>query len=249
MSPIDTDVSAPPPLLRSSSSSTQFSPLTPGSATTIASALDLTTDSKDEHDVDEHDVSDRRSILLSPTTVSFWKRRPYHHHQHAGNLRVLLVDDNEVNLQVLTKVLKIHMADVFQHLDTVVSGESAIEKLQQDTYDMILMDIDMPGLNGVEATHWIRRGHQQQQLLQDDDEPDLDTVLVQNRRIPIVAVTTNMSLEWKKAYLKVGMVSQFQTRARAFFFRLTMFADFYGIPLYRMAVFRNLSHLTFSDIH
>lgn len=214
MSPIDTDVSAPPPLLRSSSSSTQFSPLTPGSATTIASALGLPIDSKDEEDADEDDVSNRRSILLSPTTMSFWKRHPY----HAGNLRVLLVDDNEVNLQVLTKVLKIHMADVFQHLDTVVSGESAIEKLQQDTYDMILMDIDMPGLNGVEATHWIRRGHQQQQQQQDDDgEPDLDTVLAQNRRIPIVAVTTNMSLEWKKAYLKVGMVSQFQTRARGIF--------------------------------
>ncbi|KAI8333594.1 CheY-like superfamily [Chlamydoabsidia padenii] len=199
MSPIDTDVSTPPPLLRSNSSSTQFSPLTPGSA--IASALDLPTIAKNE---DSNNTHPRRSILLlkSPTspTATFWKRSPYFYPTSAGNLRVLLVDDNEVNLQVLTKVLKIHMADVFHQLDTVISAESAIEKLQQDTYDMILMDIDMPGLNGVEATSWIRRGHQQEQ-----QDHDLDIVLSQNRRIPIVAVTTNISLEWKKAYLKVGM--------------------------------------------
>ncbi|ORZ22031.1 CheY-like superfamily [Absidia repens] len=96
------------------------------------------------------------------------------------------------------------MADVFQQMDMVSSGECAIEKLQQQTYDLILMDIDMPGLNGIEATTWIRHGHQPEQH-HHLEKHQLETVLLQNRRTPIVAVTTNMSLEWKKTYLKVGM--------------------------------------------
>ncbi|KAI8081593.1 CheY-like superfamily [Halteromyces radiatus] len=95
------------------------------------------------------------------------------------------------------------MADIFQHMDMASSGEDAIEKLRQQFYDMILMDIDMPGLNGIDAASWIRRGHQQQQ---EQQQQQLAFVLTQNRYIPIVAVTTNMSMEWKKAYLKVGMV-------------------------------------------
>lgn len=176
----------------------------------------------------------RRTLLLpkSPTSPTCWKRPHYFNYTaplspslvsdtydlslegisskpSTSNLRVLLVDDNDINLQVLAKALKRHMADVFEFMDMVSSGEGAIEKLKQKAYDLILMDIDMPGLNGIDAATWIRRGHhlQDQQLQLELDQYHLDHVLIQNRRAPIVAVTTNMSMEWKKAYLKVGMVS------------------------------------------
>ncbi|SAM02702.1 hypothetical protein [Absidia glauca] len=174
----------------------------------------------------------RRTMLLpkSPTSPTCWKRPHYFNYTaplspsivmdacnnglegisskpSTSNLRVLLVDDNDINLQVLAKALKRHMADIFEFMDMVSSGEGAIEKLKQTAYDLILMDIDMPGLNGIDAATWIRRGHhlQDQQLQLELDQYHLDHVLTQNRRAPIVAVTTNMSMEWKKAYLKVGM--------------------------------------------
>ncbi|CAO3587432.1 unnamed protein product [Absidia cylindrospora] len=233
MCPIDTGISTPSPtLLSSTSSSRHTSPLTPGSclANTVTTAA---TDSTTSFTSNSNSLSlttslsnqslVRRTLLLpkSPTSPTFWKRQHYFQYSKptsptdstmddssnstnsTSNLRVLLVDDNDINLKVLEKALKLHMADIFEYMDMVSSGECAIEKLRQQAYDLILMDIDMPGLNGVDAASWIRRGHQLQE--QRFENYSLDTVLIQNRRAPIVAVTTNMSLEWKKTYLKVGM--------------------------------------------
>jgi CheY-like chemotaxis protein len=262
MSPIDTDLAEPPPLLRSASSLTQFSPLTPGSGPTTANldspSSPTATSSPTMLSITASSLPYRRSMFSpkSPTSPTFWKRFSHYHHATPTSptsttsnthLRVLLVDDNEVNLQVLAKALKVHMADVFHHIDMVSSGKDAIEKLQQQSYDLILMDIDMPELNGIEATSWIRHGHQQQQQQQHKhlEKHQLKTVLAQNRRTPIVAVTTNMSLEWKKAYLKVGMVS-------FFFFLLFILYILILISFFfffRMAVYRNQSLHIFFDIH
>ncbi|CAO3632997.1 unnamed protein product [Cunninghamella blakesleeana] len=143
----------------------------------------------------------RRTLLIpkSPTSPTILKR-PYIYHSSINNnsnhLRVLLVDDNEINLQILARALNSHMANVFRYMDLVESGEKAIEKLQQNIYDLILMDIDMPNLNGIDTASFIRSGQK---------KGSLTPVLYQNRHVPIVAVTTNISLEWKKTYLKVGM--------------------------------------------
>ncbi|ORX48598.1 CheY-like protein [Hesseltinella vesiculosa] len=156
----------------------------------------------------------RRLSLKSPIptfSAAAWRRHLYP--LKYGSLRVLVVDDNDINLQILAKALKIHMSDIFQYIDLVPSGHKAIEQLQLHTYDLILMDIDMPGLNGLEATSWIRRGHltplasspEDDVVSLSDNDTSLLPVLIQNRRVPIVAVTTNMTMDWKKRFLRAGM--------------------------------------------
>ncbi|KAG0764670.1 hypothetical protein G6F62_008002 [Rhizopus arrhizus] len=84
------------------------------------------------------------------------------------------------------------MSDVFQQIEVVKSGVKALEVLRCRPFDLVLMDIDMPILNGVETTRHIRS----------TTESD---ILLHNRNIPIVAVTTNDSDEWRQLYTKVGM--------------------------------------------
>lgn len=68
------------------------------------------------------------------------------------HLNVLIVDDNKINILVLTKILEqLGIAS-----DNAEDGEEAIEKVQHNTYQLILMDIHMPIINGYEATEIIR---------------------------------------------------------------------------------------------
>jgi len=66
--------------------------------------------------------------------------------------RILAVDDNIVNIKVLSQYL------IKQDYEVIIaeSGEEAIEKFQSETPDIILMDIMMPGMNGLEATAKIK---------------------------------------------------------------------------------------------
>lgn len=84
------------------------------------------------------------------------------------NISVLVAEDNMVNQFMLSKILKDWQVDV----DMVDNGRKAIEKLKLKDYDIILMDIHMPELNGYEATKTIRV---------DFDEP--------KRSIPIISLS------------------------------------------------------------
>ena len=66
--------------------------------------------------------------------------------------RVLLIDDNEVNLMVATNLLKLYGIQV----DTSTSGEQGIAKLKQTAYDIIFVDHIMPGMDGVDTVRAIR---------------------------------------------------------------------------------------------
>jgi two-component system sensor histidine kinase BarA len=68
------------------------------------------------------------------------------------SLMVLVVDDNEINLRLAEIVLKKNNYDV----TTVCSGEDSIEMVKQNHYDLIFMDLHMPGLDGYEAAKQIR---------------------------------------------------------------------------------------------
>lgn len=69
------------------------------------------------------------------------------------NLRVLVAEDVALN-QLLIKII---LSDFgFEH-EIVDNGKIAIEKLQTNTYDIILMDLQMPEMNGFEATDYIRK--------------------------------------------------------------------------------------------
>jgi len=68
------------------------------------------------------------------------------------SVRLLIVEDNPVN-----QLLACRMAERLGHQpDTAASGFEALEKVQQTTYDVVLMDFIMPGMDGLETTRRIR---------------------------------------------------------------------------------------------
>ena len=68
-------------------------------------------------------------------------------------LKVLVVDDNLVNRKVATEILKNHNCQV----DTAVNGKEAIEKITENNYEIVLMDIQMPVMDGITATIEIKK--------------------------------------------------------------------------------------------
>jgi signal transduction histidine kinase/ActR/RegA family two-component response regulator len=104
--------------------------------------------------------------------------------QYVTNMRVLLVEDNLVNQQVMLGILK----DLEINVDVANDGLEALGMLapsQSATFDLILMDCQMPNLDGYEATRRIRAG-------------DVGEVF---RLIPIAALTANaMSGEREKCF-------------------------------------------------
>ena len=68
------------------------------------------------------------------------------------NVRILVVEDNKINQMITKKILnKMNLI-----CDLVDNGEDAVEKVKEVQYDVVLMDIHMPGISGLEATKQIR---------------------------------------------------------------------------------------------
>jgi len=67
-------------------------------------------------------------------------------------LKVLVVDDNDINLRLAEIILKKNNYDV----TTVCSGKESIELVKNNAYDLIFMDLHMPGLDGYETAKLIR---------------------------------------------------------------------------------------------
>ncbi|MBL8468391.1 ATP-binding protein [Methyloversatilis discipulorum] len=69
-----------------------------------------------------------------------------------SDLRVLVAEDNATNQMLILRMLE------KQHIvaDLAIDGEQAVERIRRDRYDLVLMDMSMPGLSGIEATRAIR---------------------------------------------------------------------------------------------
>ena len=98
---------------------------------------------------------------------------------------LLLVDNSEINQLLVVKSLLNHGGF---YVDVAQDGEKALQYIQVRDYDIILMDLKMPNLDGFETTKAIRS-------LKDRDL----------KKIPIVALTAFASQDQKKACLKAGM--------------------------------------------
>ena len=100
-----------------------------------------------------------------------------------GGVNILLVEDNPTNRLVARKILESLGAQV----DTAADGIEGLEAVQGHSYDLVLMDIQMPRMDGVEATRRIR---------------GLDTEVA---AVPIIALTANVLAHQREAYLAAGM--------------------------------------------
>ena len=109
-----------------------------------------------------------------------------HQFEFAGR-RVLIVEDNEINEEILKELLKLVGAET----ESARNGQEAVAMFQNSAdgeYDFILMDIQMPILNGYEATARIRQM----------DRTDA-------KQVPIVALTANAFSEDRNRALRAGM--------------------------------------------
>ena len=105
--------------------------------------------------------------------------------EHNTRPVVLVVEDNRVNRMVARQILKRGDIDT----EEAEGGLPALEQLRQNEFDLVLMDVQMPGMDGLEAARAIRRG--------DAGE--------RNRSIPIVALTAYASPEDEAACYDAGM--------------------------------------------
>ncbi|MCB0446276.1 MAG: response regulator, partial [Gelidibacter sp.] len=69
-----------------------------------------------------------------------------------NNIKILVVEDNKINQMITKKILN----KMSLSCDIVDNGEEAVERVKQNRYDVVLMDIHMPGISGLEATKIIR---------------------------------------------------------------------------------------------
>jgi len=99
-------------------------------------------------------------------------------------VRVLMAEDNLVNQKIATRILEKQGVEV----QSVVNGKEAIELMHKEKFDCILMDSQMPELDGIEATKIIR-----------EDETRT------GHHIPIIALTARAMADDRKKFLEAGM--------------------------------------------
>ena len=118
----------------------------------------------------EAEAPGRPSLRASPTT-------------NAAR-RILVVEDNRINQRLMVAILK----KLGHHVALASSGHEALEYVGTQTFDLVLMDIQMPEMDGVETTQKIREREAQDGL-----------------HLPIIAVTAHAMAGDRERYLATGM--------------------------------------------
>ena len=99
-----------------------------------------------------------------------------------SHIKILLVEDNEINILVAMDVLE----SLGVKVDIAKNGLEAISGVTNNDYDLVLMDIQMPEMDGMEATEEIRK-------------------IKSSKELPIVALTANVLQEEVEKYKELGM--------------------------------------------
>jgi CheY-like chemotaxis protein len=95
-------------------------------------------------------------------------------------IKILITEDKKINQEILMGILEDSGLDI----DIACNGEEAVKRCRENSYALILMDIEMPIMDGYEATKRIRAN---------------------NIEIPIIALTANDSLEDRCKTKAIGM--------------------------------------------
>jgi PAS domain S-box-containing protein len=98
-------------------------------------------------------------------------------------LRVLVAEDNRINQHLMLTILK----NAGHEVVLASNGREAVDAVRQEDFDIVLMDIQMPELDGVEATRQIR------------------ALPAAKYRVPIIALTANAMAGARRQYLEAGM--------------------------------------------
>lgn len=101
----------------------------------------------------------------------------------AHRLRILLAEDNQINAVLATALIK----RAGHSVDLAINGEEALEAVKRAAYDLVLMDVHMPGMDGIEATRRIRA---------------IDS---EAGKTPIVALTANAMASDRQKCVAAGM--------------------------------------------
>lgn len=105
--------------------------------------------------------------------------------QSHGNLRILLAEDNVINQKVAQSMLQ----KMGYRVDIVANGIEALKALEMLPYDLVFMDVQMPEMDGFEATRQVRDPHS----------------AVKNHEIPIIAMTAHAMKGDRERCLEAGM--------------------------------------------
>jgi signal transduction histidine kinase/DNA-binding response OmpR family regulator len=105
--------------------------------------------------------------------------------EQRAKVRILLVEDHAINMEVAIGTL----TALGLHADAVANGLEAVKALERIPYDLVLMDIQMPCMDGIEATRAIRDPNSR----------------VLNPFIPIIAITAHALAGDRERYLAAGM--------------------------------------------
>jgi len=95
--------------------------------------------------------------------------------------KILLAEDNDINRMIATIVLKSNG----YHITEVLDGKEAVAELTRQSFDLVLMDMQMPFMDGLEATRIIRKHI--------------------NKKVPIIALTASVIKEEKTRCVQAGM--------------------------------------------
>jgi len=110
-------------------------------------------------------------------------------------IRILLAEDYPTNQEIAKR----HLERAGYHVDVAGNGELALEAFKGKHYDLILMDIQMPVLDGYQATKAIREIELELAAIENENAPQT------MHRVPIIAMTAHAMREYKKLCLEAGM--------------------------------------------